>query len=116
MRRRGSNATSLNSWRPPHMATISAMSESLRFTNATDRLNSGCNARVTWEMAPRETLAASRSGSPWSAHDEVSLGDHRWVPRDKLIDEALSRWETWDESNWNQLVRLEGRAQAFCGQ
>uniref|UniRef100_A0A0D9ZH96 Uncharacterized protein n=1 Tax=Oryza glumipatula TaxID=40148 RepID=A0A0D9ZH96_9ORYZ len=82
MRRRGSDATSPNSWRPPHMATISAMSESLRFTNATDRLNSGCNARVTWEMAPRETLAASRSGSPWSAHDEVSLGDHRWVPRD----------------------------------
>uniref|UniRef100_A0A0D3FSU5 Uncharacterized protein n=1 Tax=Oryza barthii TaxID=65489 RepID=A0A0D3FSU5_9ORYZ len=64
MRRRGSDATSPNSWRPPHMATISAMSESLRFTNATDRLNSGCNARVTWEMAPRETLAASRSGSP----------------------------------------------------
>lgn len=25
------------------------------------------------------------SCAKWSAHDEVSLGDHRWVPRDKLV-------------------------------
>uniref|UniRef100_A0A0D3HS49 Uncharacterized protein n=1 Tax=Oryza barthii TaxID=65489 RepID=A0A0D3HS49_9ORYZ len=62
-------------------------------------------------MAPRETLAASRSGSPvrrgegrgqgarsgrkqrrgWSSHDEVSLGDDRWVPRDSG-SEGLQDW------------------------
>uniref|UniRef100_K3YMH4 Uncharacterized protein n=1 Tax=Setaria italica TaxID=4555 RepID=K3YMH4_SETIT len=43
----GSHLMSPNSCRPPHAATWSARSDSSRVTNVTDRLNRGCNARVT---------------------------------------------------------------------